>query len=194
MIAYRIGDKAYINLTNRCSNDCTFCVRRTSEEYEQFSLWLDREPEYDDIIAALQPFMELKEFVFCGYGEPLYRIDMIVRVGEYLKGKGKYVRVNTNGQGDLIVGKDAAKRLAGKVDEVSVSLNEVSAAAYQKLCRCEFGEEGYYSMLRFASDCVKAGIKVKLSIVDILGAEKTEKAKQIAAEIGAELRIRALIK
>lgn len=194
MIVYKIEDKTYINLTNKCSNACTFCVRNNSAFYGGYSLWLEKEPTFEEIINALQPYLEGEEFVFCGYGEPLYRLDMIIEVGKYLKKLGKYVRINTNGQADLIAGKDAAKRLIGAVDAVSISLNEVNAVEYNDLCRCRFGEEGYYSMLRFAADAKKAGLRVILSIVDILGEEKTAKARKIAEKIGAELRIRTLIK
>ena len=192
MIVYDIDDNVYINLTNRCSNACTFCVRTTSDEYEPYDLWLKKEPTVEEVIQELKKH-DGKEYVFCGYGEPLYRLDAIIEIGKYLKSQGKKVRVNTNGQADLIVGPGVAERLVGAVDSVSISLNEVTPEDYQTICRCQYGQEGYFSMLRFAKDCVKAGLKTKLSIVDLLGKDKTAKAKKIADEIGAELRVRALI-
>ena len=193
MIVYEIDGKVYINTTNRCSNSCTFCVRTTSDEYAKYDLWLKKEPSIEEIISALDTHLDKQEYVFCGYGEPLYRLDAILNVGKYLKAKGKTVRVNTNGQADLIIGKGVADLLVGCVDIVSISLNEVTAKDYQEICRCRYGEEGYHSMLRFASDCVKAGLKVKMSVVDIIGKEKLDKAKEIAESIGAELRVRELI-
>ena len=192
MIVYEIDNNVYINLTNRCSNACTFCVRTTSDEYKRYDLWLKKEPTVAEVEEELTRH-EGKEYVFCGYGEPLYRLDAVVEIGKWLKSRGKKVRINTNGQADLIVGPNVADRLKGAVDTVSISLNEVTPEDYQKICRCQYGQEGYFSMLRFASDCVKAGIKTKLSIVDILGPDKTAAAKKIAEEIGAELRIRELI-
>jgi len=194
MIVYKIDENIYINLTNKCSNSCTFCVRTTSKEYEPYSLWLKKEPDYEEVVSALQEYISYENFVFCGYGEPLYRFDNVVKIGKYLKSLGKNVRLNTNGQADLIVGENAAAELVGAVDTVSISLNEVTAEEYQKLCRCRFGEEGYASLMRFAKDCVNKGLKVVFSIVDILGAEKIETAKKIASSIGAELRVRELIK
>lgn len=193
MIVYEIDDKVYINTTNRCSNSCTFCVRTTSDEYAKYDLWLNKEPTSDEIIAALNGHLDKQEYVFCGYGEPLYRLDAIITVGKYLKDMGKIVRVNTNGQADLIIGKGVADKLIGCVDIVSISLNEVNAKDYQKICRCEYGEEGYYSMLRFAAECVQAGLKVKMSVVDIIGKEKLLEARRIAESVGAELRVRELI-
>lgn len=192
MIVYEIDNNVYINLTNRCSNACTFCVRTTSDEYEQYDLWLKKEPTVAEVIEELQGH-DGKEYVFCGYGEPLYRIDAVIEIGRYLKSQGKKVRLNTNGQADLIVGEGVAERLVGAVDTVSISLNEVTPKDYQAICRCQYGEEGYLSLLRFAKSCVEAGLKTKLSIVDILGKEKTAAAKKIAEEIGAELRVRELI-
>lgn len=192
MIVYEIDGNVYINLTNRCSNACVFCVRTTSTEYEQYDLWLKKEPTVAEVEEELKKH-EGKEYVFCGYGEPLYRLDAVIEIGKWLKSRGKKVRINTNGQADLIVGPNVAERLVGAVDTVSISLNEVSPEAYQKICVCRYGQEGYFSMLRFAEDCVKAGLKTKLSIVDILGPEKTAAAQKIADEIGAELRIRELI-
>ena len=192
MIVYEIDDNVYINLTNRCSNACVFCVRTTSDEYEKYDLGLKNEPTVEEVKEELKKH-EGKEYVFCGYGEPLYRLDAIVEIGKWLKSQGKKVRVNTNGQADLIVGQGVAERLKDAVDTVSISLNEVTPQDYQKICVCQYGEEGYHSMLRFARECVRAGIKTKLSIVDILGPEKTAAAQKIADEIGAELRVRELI-
>lgn len=194
MIVYEIDGNIYINLTNKCSNACAFCVRNTSDFYSGYGLWLKKEPTVEEVIDALKEKSDYKDFVFCGYGEPLYRLDAIVEIGKYLKSLGKNVRLNTNGQADLIVGGNVAERLVGAVDTVSISLNEVNAEEYQRICRCVYGEEGYHSMLRFAKQCVDAGLRVKLSIVDVLGEEKKAKAKEIADNIGAELRIRELIK
>lgn len=194
MIVYKIGEKIYINLTNKCSNACTFCVRNNSSFYSGYGLWLEKEPSVEEVKEALKDYLSYEEFVFCGYGEPLYRADAIREIGLYLKSCGKKVRVNTNGQADLIAGKGVAEKFAGAVDTVSISLNETNAADYQKLCRCRFGEEGFYSMLRFAKECKEAGLRVILSIVDVIGEEKIALAEKIAERVGAELRVRALIK
>ena len=48
-------------------------------------------------------------------------------------------------------------------------------------------------MLDFAKKCVKAGGSVVLSVVDVIGEEEIEKAKEIAKSVGAKLRVRALL-
>lgn len=193
MIVYEIDGNAYINTTNRCSNDCTFCVRATSDCYEKFDLWLKKEPTAEEVIEELKKFPDKKEYVFCGYGEPLCALDTVLKVAEELKKQGKKTRMNTNGQADLIVGEGVANRLKGKIDKVSVSLNAPTAAEYQKICRCRFGEEGFDSLLRFASDCKKCGVDVCFSIVDT-GDVDIQKAKILADEMGIPLRVRDLIK
>ena len=191
MIVYKIDDSVYINLTNRCSNNCSFCVRTTSDMYTPYSLWLQKEPTADEVIEELKKFSG-KEYVFCGYGEPLYAFDVLVIVAEYLHGEGKKVRLNTNGQADLIVGKGVAEKLKGLVDEVSISLNAENAKKYNEICACMFGEEGFNSLIRFAEDCKKNGIAVKFSVVKTaeLNVEKTQ---ELADSLGIPLRVRDLI-
>lgn len=191
---YEIDGKIYINLTNRCSIACKFCVRNTHKQYESYNLWLEKEPSADDVIALLPENLKGLEVVFCGYGEPLYRLDVIEEVAEVLKIRGaKTVRLNTNGQAGLIVGNGVAKRLKGLIDKVSVSLNAVTAGEYQKICRCKFGEMGYFDMLKFAKEAVAEGIEVAFSVISTMPPDQIEKAKAIAERVGAELKVRELI-
>ncbi|MDR3293446.1 MAG: TatD family nuclease-associated radical SAM protein [Clostridiales bacterium] len=189
---YEYGDKLYINLTNVCSNACVFCLRNTSDGVGGESLWLSREPTAEEVIALLdkKDLDKYREFVFCGFGEPLYAFDRLVEVGAYLKGRGKKVRLNTNGQGEFIVGAGAALRLVGAVDTVSISLNASDAEKYQEVCCCAFGKAGYDAMLRFAKECKDAGLRVILSVVDTIGTDEIERCKAIANGIGVTLRIR----
>lgn len=194
-IVYVYKKKVYINLTNKCSNKCEFCVRNGKETFNDYYLWLKKEPEASEVIEKLKGYLDFDEFVFCGFGEPLYRLDNIIKISQFLKSKGKQTRINTNGQADIICKSDeVAQNIKGLIDIVSISLNATSAEKYQKICHCAFGEEGYFSMLRFAEDCKNAGIKVKLSIVDCIGEEEIQKAKEIAKNLGVELRVREYVK
>lgn len=192
MIVYRIGNAIYINLTNRCSNNCSFCVRTTSKEYEEYGLWLKKEPTAEEVFNELKKTGNADEYVFCGYGEPLYALNVLLPVADFLKQNGKKVRLNTNGQADLIIGQGVAKQLKGRVDEVSISLNAPNAKEYNAICACDFGEEGFYSLLRFAEECKNEGIRTKFSIVDT-GEVDIEQAKKLAEKMGIPLRVRALI-
>ncbi len=192
-ITYEIDGKLYINMTNRCSNSCDFCVRNGKDEFKGYYLWLDKEPTVNEVIAALGDLGKYKEAVFCGFGEPLYRHHDLILVAKYLKDKGIKTRINTNGQALLITGENIVEQLAPYIDTINISLNEVNAEEYNMLCHPVFGEVAYYSMLDFARCCVGKIKRVILSIVDIVGEEKIQKAQKIASDIGAELRVRKYI-
>jgi TatD family-associated radical SAM protein len=192
MITYRINDRIYINLTNRCSNACEFCVR-IDDKYSDFNLWLEKEPTAEEIIAELGEMEGASEIVFCGYGEPLYRLDAIIPVSEYAHNKGKKTRINTNGQARHIAGEGVAQKLAGYIDTVSISLNAGDAKSYQAICHSQFGEQAFYDIIDFGRECKKYIHRVVFSIVDVVGEEQIEKARKIAEEVGAELRVRRYI-
>ncbi|MDI3534031.1 MAG: hypothetical protein PWQ82_396 [Thermosediminibacterales bacterium] len=193
MIAYKLGKNLYLNITNRCSSNCSFCLRNLGPGVGGYKLWLDREPTVEEIIKAVGDPSGYEQVVFCGYGEPLMRLDVVLEVSRYLKQKGAYVRIDTNGQANLIHGKNIVPLLKGLVDAVSISLNAESPQKYDKLCRSEFGEKAYESILDFAKECVKYIPKVILSVVDLPGID-IEKCRHIARDIGAELRVRPYLK
>ncbi|MBW2458041.1 MAG: radical SAM protein, partial [Deltaproteobacteria bacterium] len=149
-------ESLYLNITNRCSNDCTFCVRRGGRyTLAGFDLRLTEEPTAIQVLAAIAereaehggPF---EEVVFCGFGEPTYRLELIGEVGRTLRSAGTHVRLNTNGQAALIAGRDPWPVLAGALDAISISLNAPDAESYQDLCHPQFGAEAYDALLTFA--------------------------------------------
>lgn len=186
---YKLGDVNYINLTNRCTNDCTFCIRRGHNGVGGYDLHLDKEPAAKDVIDILDK--DKTDIVFCGLGEPTIKIEELKEISKFVKDYGGKVRINTNGHANAFHNRNVAKELAGLVDEVSISLNGIDAAEYNKLCLSDYGEAGFNHMLEFAQECVKAGINVTLSVVDIIPEEEIEKAREIAKCIGADFRVRA---
>ena len=193
-ILYEVGKNLYINLTNKCPCNCTFCIRNNGDgAYGSDSLWLEREPTVDEVISALKekPLDDYDEIIFCGYGEPTESLDSLVEVGKFLKSTTKtIVRLNTNGLSDLIHGEKTAHKLVSAVDVVSVSLNAGTKDEYLKVTLPSFGEKSYEAMLDFASDCKDNGLKVMFSIVDVIPKEEIEKCKEISTERGITLRIR----
>ena len=141
---YRVQDGLYVNLTNRCPCACTFCIRQNgSGAYGSDSLWLEREPTADDVRASIGAnFGDCKELVFCGYGEPTERLDVLLEIAAWFRMAYPEVpiRVNTNGLSDLIAGEPTAHRFKGLVDTVSISLNAPTAEGYAALCRPKFGD------------------------------------------------------
>lgn len=190
---YELDKNLYINLTNRCSNACTFCVRNGHDGYFGNKLWLAKEPTAEEVLAAIDFGKKYEQAVFCGFGEPTERIDVLVKVAEELKKKGYVTRINTNGQGNLINGRDITPDLSGCIDYINVSLNASDAAKYQAVCRSRFGEDAYAELIGFAEKCRDRGIRTNLSVVDIIGAEEVEKCRQLAKAHNLPLRVRTYI-
>ena len=198
---YEIGGKLYANLTNRCSNACTFCVRNYDTDrkkphgYEGYDLWLEKEPTADEVVAALEKYdlTKYKELVFCGYGEPTYRFDVLEEVAAYAHKKSLRTRINTNGQANAILGKDVSERMCRAIDVIGISLNEVTPEKYDAICRSVFGKKAFDIMQEFARLCVGHGGNVIFSVVDCIGKEDIAKAEEIAKSVGAKLRVREMI-
>ncbi len=190
VIVYPYRNALYINLTNRCTNTCDFCIRKKMDGVGEKNLWLKADPTAAEVISELGEMEGYDEVVFCGYGEPLLRLDEVLEIAAYIKAKGKRTRVNTNGQAGLYHKKDIPPLLKGLIDTAYVSLNAPDKERYNELCHSVYGKEAYSKIIEFAKGCVAAGIKTVLSVVDIISKEEIEEAEKIAKSIGAELKIR----
>lgn len=173
-------------------NACSFCVRNDKESYFGNALWLEHEPSAAEVIEAI-PDRAYPEVVFCGFGEPTERLDALVEIAGVLKERGHTVRLNTNGQGNLINGRDITTDLAMCVDKVNVSLNAPTAEAYQAVCRSIYGESAFSALISFAKCCRDKSMDVVLSVVDCIGAEAVAACRALAEENGLRLRVRAMI-
>ena len=197
-ITYQAKNAVYVNLTNRCPCNCTFCIRRAGPGvYGSDSLWLEREPTADEVATALDAvdLAKFREIVFCGYGEPTERLDVLLGAAEHVKCRdaGVRVRVNTNGLSDLVNGRPTAALFKGKVDCLSISLNTDDPAEYLALCRPKFGDAAYPALLQFAREAASFVPEVVMTVV---GEPVTDPAKQarcraLAESLGAKLRVRA---
>lgn len=189
-IAYEIRDSLYLNITNRCTNECYFCVRYFSDFVKGHNLKLDSEPSVKEVLEAVNTPEKYKEIVFCGYGEPTLRLDALKEIAAAMKKRGKKVRLITNGHGNLINNRSIAGELAGLVDKVSVSLNVDTEEKYNKVCGPKFGAGTFKEVKRFINECKNAGIEVEVTCLDIPEAD-IEKCRDIAEkELGAAFRLR----
>ena len=195
--AYTLDGNLYINLTNKCSNGCDFCVRNERASYYGNYLWLKNgDPTVEKVIAAVNGFGDLsrfKEVVFCGFGEPTYKVAEMVALCDYFHGKGLSTRLNTNGQGNLINKRDIVPDLKGKIDFVNISLNASCAEKYQPICRSQFGESGFAGLIEFAKLCKRNEINCRFSIVDCIGEEEVEACKRLAESVRIPLYVRKYI-
>lgn len=194
-ITYELGKSLYVNITNRCSNACTFCIRKDEPTVNGVDeLWLKREPTQEEILEDIlkRDLNHYKELVFCGYGEPSYRLDEICSIAKVVKKVYPIqTRLNTNGHGNLIFKKDMTPQLAGAIDTVSISLNAKNKEEYNELCRPVF-DDAFDALLDFGRRA-KAYTNVIFTIVDILPKEDQEACRKISASIGANLRVRSYI-
>lgn len=196
-ITYTVGDSLYVNTTNRCPNSCDFCVRSHGEALYG-DLWLDREPTREEILADVERREPEKypELVFCGYGEPTERQDDIVWVMRELKKAhpSLNIRINTNGQADLINNRDTTPELAGLVDTLSISLNCANAKSYQAVCHSRFGERAFDALIDYARRAKKYVPRVIFSVVrgSIPDAD-IDVCQKIADDAGVTLRVREML-
>ena len=195
-IAYRgSGSVVYLNITNRCSNACEFCLREWSDGVYGEVLVLAQEPELDDVTRAVElEFLEgpADEVVFCGFGEPTMRLDVVLAATEWLRLRRITARLDTNGHGQLLnpdVDVPAALAAAG-LDAVTVSLNAADPESYDRICRPLFGKS-YRAVLRFAEQCVQHDIRTTLTAVEYPGADLAG-CEAIATAMGAGFRARGL--
>lgn len=194
-ILYKVHNNIYVNMTNKCPYSCTFCLRQTMDRIgESDRLWLEREPSLQEVCDEFNRFNmdEYNEVVFCGFGEPTERFDDLIKVAAFVKEKyGKKIRINTNGVGSLINGRDIAPEMNGLIDTVSISLNNPHKDEYLSLVRSKFGEQSFDAMLDFAKECTKYIPNVVLTTVDTtISHEEEEECRRICESIGATYRIR----
>ena len=195
-VLYEVHNNLYVNLTNRCPCACTFCLRQNMDRMgKSDSLWLEHEPSVREVIAAFGEFdmSKYEELVYCGFGEPTEALPVLLKTAAYAKKTfGIRVRINTNGLGSLVNGKDIAPLFEGLVDTVSISLNTPDEKRYLELVRPKFGQPSFAAMLSFAEECVKYVPKVVLTTVDTtLTKEEEAECARICERIGAVYRIRA---
>lgn len=194
-ITYEVKNGLYLNITNHCPCNCTFCIRNNDDHvYGSDPLWLDHDPSVSEICEAIdkRDLGKYEEIVFCGYGEPTERLDALLEVAAYIKKKSPIrIRVNTNGLSDLIYGDRTAPKLEGLIDVVSISLNATNREDYLRMVRPKFGIGSFDAMLSFAKDCKAYVPEVVMTIVDtVTTKEEQEKSLQICEDLGVRLRIR----
>jgi TatD DNase family protein len=188
-IAYPIRNSLYLNITNRCSNSCVFCVRNYTDYVKGHNLRLDHEPSYEEVILSLNHTERYQEIVFCGYGEPTIRLDLLKQVAAFLKSRNAKVRLNTNGQANLIHKRNVVPELVGLIDTASISLNVGDGKKYDRLCRSEFGDNTFQKVLDFAKECKRLLPKTVLTFLDMPGVD-LKRCQKVAKELGVGLRIR----
>jgi TatD DNase family protein len=190
-IAYEIRGNLYMNITNRCTCACTFCDRTRDALVSGYYLGLDKEPTVEEIMEAVGDASRFRQIVFCGYGEPTIRLEVVKETAKRLKEKGVSIRLNTNGHAELIHGRDILPELEGLVDQISVSLNAATPEEYNRLCLPDFGEESFEAVKRFIRRAVELGFDVIATAVEVAGVDLGA-VRELAESLGARFRGRVL--
>ncbi len=187
---YLLGNSLYINVTNRCNADCTFCRRKEDPFLRGYNLGMKKseEPSAEVYIKEIGDPKKYDQIVFCGYGEPTIRWDIVKEVAKYVKTNGGSTRINTNGHGNIINKKDITPEMKEVIDIVSISFNTFDSKQYAELMK--ISEDHFEAMKNFARLAKQYVKKVVMSVVSLDEVEIEKSRKVVEEDIGVEFRVR----
>ena len=189
-VAYRIRNSLYLNITNRCTNACSFCAKRRDWHVKGHLLKLPGEPSAAEVLILVGDPKAFEEIVFCGFGEPLLRLPEVKEVAAEVKRRGGRVRVNTDGLAALVHGRNVLPELSGLVDALSVSLNAPDAETYARICPNRYGAASFPALLDFLREAPRHVPSVVATAVDLPGLD-VGAVRRLAESIpGVSFRLR----
>lgn len=193
-ISYRIDNRLYLSITDRCTLECAFCPKtRGSFRVHDYDLAMDHRPDAQEIIASIDDPAAYDEVVFCGYGEPTLRLKVLLEVARHIKAHGGRVRVNTDGLANLVHKDNVLPELATCVDALSVSLNAQDEATYER--HCVPGLPGsYQALLKFLEEAPRHIPDVTATAIDGLDGVDIAACAALARRLGVKFRRRELDK
>ncbi len=206
-LVYLLDEKIYINLTNNCTNRCVFCLRQDKDDVCGQQMWLDSENfDANAVIEQLEQTIKkqldagkpqsLNEIIFCGYGEPLLKLELLKEVAQYIRTNYPQtkIRVNSNGHANAVYKRNVAPELKPLIDDISVSLNASNAQEYNELSQPNI-ENAYDAVKDFIKSCADAGISTTASVVENYKGKHLdlEECEKIAMSLGAKFRVREWI-
>ena len=198
-LVYLLDGKVYINLTNSCTNNCVFCIRDIKDDVVGANLFLNTENvKAEDVIEQLENIHDKlsSEIIFCGYGEPMLKLDVIKEVAKYIKEKypNTILRVNTNGHANLVYKRNVLPELKGLIDRFSVSLNAENEEVYNRISVPNV-DNAYQAVKDFIKEAVKQGFDTTATIVTNYKGYDVDMPKciEITKELGAKFRERPWI-
>jgi TatD DNase family protein len=189
-VSYKIRNSLYLNITNRCTNTCTFCAKRDDYYVKGHYLKLPGEPSIEEVVAEVGDPTEYDEIVFCGFGEPFLRLADVKAIAKALKGKGAKIRINTDGLANLVHGRNVLPELSGLVDALSVSLNAPDAGTYARICPNRYGAASFPALLDFLREAPRHIPSVTATAVALPGLDP-DAVRRLAESIeGVTFRLR----
>lgn len=192
VLAYRIGDKLYLNITDRCTLRCRFCPKhRDTPQVHDFDLSLVKPPAVMDIVGAIGNPAAYREVVFCGFGEPTLRLKPLLQVAEYVKSRGGHTRLNTDGLANKVHKRNVLPQLGQHIDAVSVSMNAHCEAVYNRHCQPAL-PGSFQAMLEFLSLAPDYIETITATAIEGLDGVDVDACRQLADQCGADFRRRTL--
>ena len=191
-IAYTIRDNLYLNITSACTLKCRFCPKHNgSWQVHDYDLSLQRNPTVQELIAAIGDPGRYREVVFCGYGEPTLRLNVVLEVADYIKSRGGKVRLNTDGLANLVYERNVLPELQGRIDALSVSMNATDPDVYER--HCDPGLPGSFeAVVAFIEAATRYIPEVTATAIEGLPGVDIEACEKLAKCLGASFRRRQL--
>jgi TatD DNase family protein len=189
VLVYTIRDRLYVNLTDRCTAHCVFCRRETDPTASGYNLRLEKEPPLGDYLEAIGDPRRYAEIVFCGFGEPTLRLAELVELARILKSRGARLRLNTNGHGNLIHGRNIVPEISPYLDEISISIDAADAKTYLEVVRPDYGKVAFQAVIDFIKACIGAIPIVTLTAVDIPAID-LDACQRLAQDLNVNFRVR----
>ena len=193
-LSYQIGDRLYLNITDRCTLECRFCPKTQDRpEVRGYDLRLSERPTVEQLIASVGDPARYAEVVFCGFGEPTLRLKVLLEVARWIKAHGGRVRVNTDGLANLVHKDDTLPLLGECVDAISVSMNAQNAAVYEEHCQPAL-PGSYEQMLDFLRAAPRHIPEVTATAIRGLPGVDIDACERLARGLGVTFRARDLDK
>ncbi|NVK21778.1 MAG: radical SAM protein [Kangiellaceae bacterium] len=195
-LVYAIDDSLYLNISNRCTLECTFCPKtQGSHQVHDYDLSITKQPSSDEIISQIEllddKLIDYKEVVFCGFGEPTLRLQQLKAVASYLKSKNIKVRLNTDGLANLVHKRNILLELKPLIDSISISLNSDDERSYIKHCQPQL-KHAYKAVLEFIRLAPNYINDVRVTAINGLEQVNIHNCQQIAYSAGANFLAREL--
>jgi len=193
-LSYQIGDRLYLNITDRCTLECRFCPKTQNRpKVRGYDLTLGERPTVEGVIASVGDPARYAEVVFCGFGEPTLRLKVLLEVARWVKSRGGRVRVNTDGLANLVHKDDTLPLLGECVDAISVSMNAQNAALYEEHCQPAL-PGSYQKMLDFLRAAPRHIPEVTATAIRGLPGVDIDACERLAKQLGVAFRARELDK
>lgn len=191
-LSYRIEDRLYLNITDRCTLACTFCPKHNGScTVHDYDLTLQHRPTTEQIIEAIDDPARYSQIVFCGFGEPTLRLKVLLGVARNIKARGGQVRVNTDGLANRVHKRNVLPELASCVDALSVSMNAQDEQTYDRHCRPAL-RGSFQDMLSFLELAPNYLRDVTASAIDGLDGVDIAACQALASARGVAFRRREL--